>query len=384
METLRSDLVIIGAGATGLRAAITAQTQLKRIVVLNKGPLFASGSTFNNRNNQWGITFATSDRQGEELLRTINTISGGTNDPGLSRILVDESRQAYQDLRDLGVRFTSDSQGKLLRIPPCFHPQPLAAVITSCDQAGRAFASRLDHSRLLLLEHTRVRQLLIHDNTIRGLLASSRLKTFKIDTPTILLATGGDSAVFTPNIVEPGLTGDGYNLLKEAGIPLSNMEYRQRVWEDVDRRKPRFSVSSLWEGRHVFRTAEGEPLDIPTPEEVTRIGRNNHVPISNLQNDRYIDELLIRHITSNPASAIQVYRRGEDQPCHHIYPHVQACNGGVKISAHGETGINGLFAAGEVTTGMHGGDRVGGMMITATQVFGRRAALAAVNYLRST
>lgn len=55
---------------------------------------------------------------------------------------------------------------------------------------------------------------------------------------------------------------------------------------------------------------------------------------------------------------------------------------GVEIGCNGETPVAGLYGAGEVTTGMHGGDRVGGMMITSALVFGRRAGLAAAASVR--
>ena len=59
---------------------------------------------------------------------------------------------------------------------------------------------------------------------------------------------------------------------------------------------------------------------------------------------------------------------------------VQNFNGGVEIDENGFTGVPGLFAAGEITGGVHGSDRPGGNNLTDTQVFGRRAGIAAAYF----
>ncbi len=59
-----------------------------------------------------------------------------------------------------------------------------------------------------------------------------------------------------------------------------------------------------------------------------------------------------------------------------------ASNGGVVIDQNAWTGISGLFACGECAGGMHGANRIGGAMVLATQVFGKRAGISAATYAR--
>ncbi len=384
MSGLDAELTIIGLGIAGLAAALSAQRGLKRILVLTKGRPFLSGSTFYNRNHRWGITYARDDREKELLFRCINKISKGTNNPELSRIAVEYSYDAFITLKKWGVDFLRDSHNGVQRFTPCFIMNPMASVIRDVRQLGAALARRLDPSVVTILGGHEVLELTTSRGQVSRVIATSKGGRVEIRTRAVILASGGGAARITPNIVEPGLTGDGYRLLSKAGVKLKNMEYVQEVWEDCDPLAPRFRLSCFWDGRHTFWSAQGDQIELPPADSDTMKERMGHVPISNLQSDRAFDQLLLDHIPERtPKFAIKVCDKASGTPIHSILPHAQACNGGVEIGPKGETGIHGLFAAGEVTTGMHGGDRVGGMMITSAMVFGKRAANEAVRLISS-
>ncbi len=383
METLDCDLVIVGAGAAGLSAALTAQETSARIILLTKGRLFYSGSSFANLNGRWGLSFAESDSEKEQLLTTINRISHGTNVPELSRILVEDSHGAFLRLRDWGVAFNRHQSGHLLRVAPCFCTKPLAAILESIDQFREIMAQRLDRTRVTVLEECAANLLLIGNQTVTGMIARHGNTEIRVSARAAILASGGNAASYSRNIVEPGLTGDGYQLLRQAGIPLTNMEYHQEVWEDVDRTAPRFASAAFFDSTHRFETADGQEIELPAPETELAVARRSHVPISNLQTDRSFDQPLLDHIGTAAPRPIQVFRGQGNLPENRIIPHVMASNGGVVIGPNGETPLTGLYAAGEIACGMHGGDRVGGMMIAAALVFGRRAAKVALALLRS-
>ncbi len=381
METLHTDLAVVGAGIAGMAAALAAQKHDVRILLVCKGEPGACGSSFANRNRCWGITFAQNDAEREQFFAAIQSVSRGTNLPELSRLLVEESYQAFCALRRWGARFRIQ-EGRLARVPPCFCSVPLAAVVENLPSLAKQLFRRLDPSRAAVLANTTVTDLLVRDNRVTGLLARRGGAEFVVHSRAVLLATGGDAARFPANIVEPNLTGDGYRLLQQAGVPLANMEYRQLVWEDIDPTSPhRFSISTFFDGNHLFVTPDGAAIDLPDPTSLLAPTRRLHVPISNLQPDREFDAQLLAHVGAYPSGAIRVLDRC-GRLRHRIYPHVQASNGGVRIGPHGETPVQGLFAAGEVTTGMHGGDRLGGAMIANCLVFGRRAGNAAARFCR--
>ncbi len=380
IEKIHTDLLIIGAGAAGLSAAIAAQRKVNNILIISKGRPFQSGSTFANINNQWGVTFAENETEQEYLENRINSISKGTNVPYLSRILVQESCSAFEMLHSWGVEFKKDKNGKMSRVAPCFCTEPLAAIIKACKQFAESCKKQIDWDRVKLLPETKAEKLIVKSGNLSGITARHKNKTtINIEAGAAVLATGGNASVFKHHITEPGLTGDGYKLLKdiknEAAVRFSNMNFQQQVWEDISFPKKRFPVSCLWKPGYLFRSKDGEIARLDTLDTAILHGRMTHVPISNLQQDRQVDEILLglcrRH------RAIEVFNSETGQCEYRILPFVQASNGGVVIEENGETTLPGLFAAGEVTTGMHGGDRVGGMMITNCLVFGKRAGEAA-------
>lgn len=381
IETIHVDLVIIGAGLAGVRATIAAQQTLKKIAILTKGRLFSRGSSFLNYNKRWGITHAETDRECDLLLTRINEISQGTNIPHLSEILVAESAAAFQELRSWGVKFLpGNTANHLRRIAPCFCSLPLASIIVNTTQAGAMLSKRLDFRRLVVYENTRAISLQLKNDSISGVIAHHNGSEVFFAAPTVLLATGGNAARLTPSLAEPGLTGDGYELAQNCGLSLTNMEYPQKVWEDVTQKDKRFIVTALWDEKHIFKTAAGNKIELPTQANSLTLSRQQHVPISNLQADRAFDSPLLTALAPNISSAVQVFDKATGRLLYKIFPHAQASNGGITIGPYGDTPIPGLFAAGEVTTGMHGGDRIGGMMITNCLVFGKRAGLAAASY----
>ncbi len=380
MNEQNCNLLIIGAGAAGLAAALVAQKRTGNILILSKGPFLASGSTFRNLNQRWGITFAQDEQEQELLFDAVTNVSKGTNDAELSCLLVQESAKAFRMIQGMGVTFLKQGNA-LLRVSPCFCSYPLAAIINDTGQFAGAIRRHIDFNRVTVLPGTEAAELRQAGNRITGVLACREGREIIIHAQAVILATGGAGGIHQHSITDPGLTGDGHGLLKRAGLRLHNMQFEQQVWEDISPDAHRFSLSAFFDDRYSFCSADGIPLPFPPDDPALLADRRNHVPISNLQGDRRMDQLLLDHLTSESDSAIRVYDRRSKKLINRIYPHFQANNGGIKIGPDGETGIDGLFAAGEITTGMHGGDRIGGMMMTSCFVFGRRAGLAACKYL---
>ena len=384
MQTADTDLVIIGAGLAGFCAALTAQNSIGRIIMLSKGELFATGSSFRNLNGRWGITYAVTAQEQEHLFATINTIARGTNDQILSKILVEESHCAFLRLKDWGVQFAHHPDVGLLRVRPCFAEIPLAAIILEAQQCATSLHRRLDRNVVTCLAQTRAQSIETNQAGTICVIAESKGNPIRIKARAAIIATGGNGATFQHHVVDPGLTGDGYTILQALGVPLKNMEYTQTVWEDImPGPQQRFPQDAFFDGKHLFKNAQGETITLPAPDSALAQSRRQHVPISNLQDDRRFDNLLRSHLGAgrHPLAPIFVHEVNDPSPRYKILPHAMASNGGVAISEWGETGMEGIFAAGEVTTGMHGGDRVGGTMISSCLVFGQRAALRAIQYI---
>lgn len=378
METVNVDLVILGSGISGFSALMTAQDYSKKILLVTKGRLFDSGSTFRNINNRWGMTYGKSDREKAEILTKINFISRNTNVAQLSEILVDESYAAYLRMKDWGVHFLRDSS-RDLRFSPCFLDIPVAAIIENTKQFARVLRRKIDRAQTTLLEEARAVKLLVQGSRCVGCILRTQDNEIQVNAKAVILATGGAAANYQNNIVEPGLTGDGYTMLQHIGLSLQNMEYTQRIWQVIKKGEGNivFTPHILWSDAYEFHDYDGNKLERPSFSQVDTDSRATHTVIANICQDKVIDEFFLQYIAeSAPPRGVKIYSKDTNTFLFEVFPFVQACNGGVVIGPNGETGIGNLYAAGEVTTGMHGGDRMGGMMITSAMVFGHRAAKA--------
>lgn len=380
METISVDLVIIGCGIAGLAALMTAQEKSNNILLVTKGKLFSSGSTFCNINGRWGVSYGKTDAEKTDILNTINSIACGTNIPTLSKILVEESYAAYKRLKKWGVCFLRDSSLVDIRYPACFLSRPVASVIESTRQFAEVIDSLVCRSRVTVMENTRAIELLVDNSSCLGCVLASEGKEIKVLSKAVILATGGAAATYPFNIVEPTLIGDGYEMLKAIEVPLSNMEYVQRLWRMSKRgSEDENSVPNcLWDTSYMYADSKGSPLNNPKFSIELVASRNTHTVIANLWQDKVIDYFFLESIQENSSGGIKVYSKETGRLAFEVLPYVQACNGGVVIGPNGETGIENLYAVGEVTTGMHGGDRLGGMMVTSALVFGHRAAQSAI------
>lgn len=382
---MTANLVILGGGIAGLSAVLAAQEKTAKTLLVTKGTLFGSGSTFVNKNGRWGITYGASEGEKQEIFARINTIARGTNVPDLSEVLVEESHAAYLRLKEWGVRFLRSSTGEDERFAPCFLEIPVASIIESTGQFANVLAGLLDRSVVEIMEGTVAKELTVSGNRCTGCILDQSGKEIKVEADAMILATGGDAANYEENIVEPGLTGDGYLMLSDIGLMLKNMDFVQRIWQtrETAAKEYDFTLSHFWDQNIVFRNGQGNIVDRPefAPELIR--ARMSHAVIANLQEDRAIDNHFLQHCaTSLSGRELFAYARSDGRFLYRIAPCAQACNGGVEIGCFGQTGVESLYAAGEVATGMHGGDRMGGMMICAAMVFGRRAALHALNHRR--
>lgn len=375
MIKLTADIVIVGTGIGGVSALMAAQQSGKDIIVITKGKAFAAGSTFININGRWGLSYAKDDHEKELLFNRITSLSKGFNNQKLSETLVEDSYGAYICLKSWGAKFLQ-KKNKTLRVNPCYLPQPLAVLLESTQKFGCAIKKRIDRSTVRIFEKTEVIKLVVDDKKCTGCLIRHNNQEILVNADAFILATGGNAANYSANIVEKGLTGDGYKLLNDVGVKLKNMECMQRIWQKCQKGLHGFDfpVHHFWSGKYFFKDHLGQAIDVANISEIHKRNRVSHAPIANKQADNEIDKIFLSHIqTPTVGQGIKVYSCDGSMSYTEILPFVQANNGGVEIGMNGETSIENLYAVGELTTGMHGCDRVGGMMICSAIVFARRA-----------
>lgn len=153
MNRIKTDVLVIGGGAAGIRAAVEAASHGVDVTLVNNAPIAASGSTFSRRSRGWGIQALLDDEMRtqpiEKFYNEIVSVGQGLSDPQLVRILVEESGERFKDLLSYGVQFKLAENGRFLRAKGCFSQTERAFITADFDN--------LKHSLLSILQQRRVR-----------------------------------------------------------------------------------------------------------------------------------------------------------------------------------------------------------------------------------
>ncbi len=265
-----------------------------------------------------------------------------------------------------------------------------------------------------VLEHTRVVELVRDGNgRVCGAYALSRQEPLFVRAGAVILASGGAGRIFRHNVNPPTLEGDAWSMAYRAGARLINMEFFQ-VGPAVFNAPLKFIIHShMWRLRPRLTNVLGEeflPRYCPAgidPAEVLDLKAMSY-PFSVRTDAKYLDIAIFKEVMAGrgtssgavffdvthvdretllaraPITYQTLLKAGIDLARDRIEVGlvVQNFNGGILIDADGFTGVEGLYAAGEATGGVHGADRPGGNNLIDTQVFGYRAGRAAADVCR--
>jgi len=389
VETIETDVLIVGAGAAGIRAALAASETGADVIMVAKGDVAQAGSTFSTISRGWGIQALVGKERTQKNLEAfyddIMRVGLGECDPDLVRILVEESGPRFEDLVSYGIRFRKDSCGDYVRAKGCFSDCKRAFLTDDFANLQGSFLSVLRRSAVRVVRGY-VIDLMTGDGACWGAWTVTPAgKVGQIKAKATVLATGGGAGIFEEHLVSEEQIGDGYALAYRAGAELTNLEFIQfmlglkmdgarQFLPLADLRKPGM-LRSL-EGCDLFETC------IPDPRARAEAvhDRQSHFPFSCRDASHHIDIAVAKE---HEQGGRVVWGGGDSmQDCGEVVHFAHAFNGGVKINERAESTIPGLFAAGEVAAGPHGADRIGGCMMTATQVFGRRVGASAAGHAK--
>ncbi|WP_338891733.1 L-aspartate oxidase [Rhodococcus sovatensis] len=389
-----ADLVVVGGGVAGLSAARAASRAGSTVLTVAKtGP-----SDTSTQYAQGGIAvpaeFASADAIGSHVYDTCEA-GGGLCDPVAVRSIVAAGPDAVATLESFGAKFDRGADGGLARTREGGH-RVRRIIHAGGDATGAEVQRALDitsgmaHSGEVLFGTTAVR-VLTTDRGVVGLLVHSGSGYGVIHCPAVLLATGGLGQLYSCSTNPPGATADGISLALDAGADVADLEFVQFhptvLYEAGSTgRRPLVSEAVRGEGAHLVdldgqRFMEGvHPLADLAPRDVVsraiaerlRITGTDHV----LLDARSIDDFHTRF----PTVAASALAAGID-PLVDLVPVAPAAHyscGGIVTDVWGRTGVDGLYAAGEVArTGMHGANRLASNSLLEGLVLGRRAGAAA-------
>ena len=383
IQRINADVLVIGSGAAGLRAAIAARKHGLDVVLASESPVGFRNNTAISRAilTAAGIWKGAGDSAEAHFN---DTIAAGRfiNDRRLVTTMTGAIRQQVYDLMEFGVNFRR-RDGELLvgPMPGHTYPRHVAAEANKGINLTRPMRQYAASVGVKFLEGILVTKLLQAENTVIGVVAiDGKGRVFVISARSTILATGGAGDIYLRTTNAIGLTGDGYALAYEAGAVLRDMEFVQfypTAWGKQGRKMCMYE--GLLPMGAIIRNSLGEDV-------LKRYGMNNVVSVTRdiltrtvmreIVDGRGVKGNVVFDFTTIPGEHVQgLYRSGfmsgEDNlgrlP---VAPTAHFLMGGIRINESSESGIDGLYAAGEVCGGVHGANRLGGNSISETLVFG--------------
>ena len=406
-ETYQSDVLVIGSGGAGCRAAIEADEHNLDVIIVSKGLSFKSGCT-TLAEGGYNAAFAYVDTEDSTQLHLQDTLKGGgyLNDPELARILVEEAPMRLIELEGYGALFDRQESGELNQRP--FGGQTFRRTCFQGDRTGHEMMTALKEEvirrDIQTVEEVMITSLLQdEEDRVGGACGISLRNTNFIifRSKSTIIATGGSGWIYpvTSNAMQK--TGDGYALAWNVGADLIDMEQVQfhptGMLYPESRRGVLVTEAVRGEGGRLtnslgerFMTNYDPRGELATRDVVARAIYNEIM--EGRGTDRggvYLDvthlppELIEEKLETMLLQFLDVGLDIRKEPME-VSPTAHHFMGGARINLHCETNIFNLYAAGEAAGGVHGANRLGGNALAETQVFGRRAGeSAAINASKS-
>lgn len=401
--TKSHDILVIGGGAAGLRAALAAGELVEDVGVISKTHVLRSHSVA----AQGGI--AASLGQREENQRDDweqhfeDTIKGGDDlvDRDACEVLTENASETVIELEHMGVPFNRTEKGKLDQRPFGGHSQPRA--LYAADRTGHAilyalYGENVKRDTKFYNEYF-VLDLITEERTTKGVVAydlkSGDLITFRAKA--VVLATGGCSQVYRVTSSGRASTGDGLGMALRSGIPLEDMEFIQFHPTGLKERGTLITEAARGEGGYL-KNDSGErfmekyepdlmelaPRDVVVRAMVEEINSGRgiggddylHLDLTHLSEEKLRTDLPT--VTQMADDFKNVDPSEEPIP---VQPTAHYCMGGIPTETDGRVRGNAenelwdnLYAAGEAAcVSVHGANRLGTNSLLEAVTFGKKA-----------
>lgn len=386
-----TDVLIIGGGLAGLRAANAVDSHLS-VLVITKGGLDESNSNY----AQGGIAgvLDPADRFEDHVSDTL--IAGGNLcAPDVVDLVVREGPQRIEELVRWGTRFdVADGTLALGREGGHRHDRIVHALgdATGREVMRAVIARTREAPNIDILEHTFTLDLLTHEGRCRGaMIIGSDGRPLMIWAKETILCTGGAGQIYRESTNPPVATGDGTAIAYRAGAELRDMEFVQfhpTVLYIAGSSRSLITEAVRGEGAHLVDAtgyrfmpdydprAELAPRDVVSQAIVRQMAATKQPSV--FLDLSHLDPERVRRRFPGIAGACSKFGLDIATDRIPVRPGAHYVIGGVTVDRQGATSVPGLWAAGEVTsTGLHGANRLASNSLLEGLVYGARAGEAA-------
>jgi len=406
-ETHEHDVLVIGAGGAGLRAAIEALAQGANVGVVCKSLLGKAHTVM----AEGGIAAAMANVDAADDWRTHfrDTMRGGKflNDWRMAQLHAQEAPDRVRELEQWGALFDRTQDGRILQ--RAFGGHSFKRLCHVGDRTGLEMIRTLQDRGVAMgfdvYMECAVTRLLIDDGRIAGAFGywreQGRFVLFKAKA--IVIATGGIGKAWQVTSNSWEYTGDGMALAYEAGADLMDMEFVQfhptgMVWPPgvqgilvTEAVRGEGGILRNRLGERFMEKYDPKRMELSTRDVVARSiytevreGRGSEhggafLDISHKPADYVKKKLPSMYHQFKELADVDITKQPMEvgPTCHYMM-------GGIRVQAEtGAASIPGLFAAGEAAAGLHGANRLGGNSLSDLLVFGRRAGLAAADFAKA-
>ncbi|WP_321284252.1 L-aspartate oxidase [Exiguobacterium profundum] len=370
----KTDILIIGTGLAAVATALHLSKSFS-ILLVSKGEMTESNSDL----AQGGIASAYLEKSSTAHKEDTMLASKNTSCAERVDILVEEGRQAIEEMERFGVRFDHEEGGYALgregahRLNRIFH--------VGGDETGRHVMRQLRQSmpdNVNVLERVLVHDLITKDGKVVGAMAFRDEVPIRIEAGAVVLATGGIGGLIDWTSNTRTVTGDGLVLANRCGAKLTHLQRIQFHPTLLATETPHLVTEALRgagatlvddEGNHVMAH---HPLGSLAPrDDVARV-------LTERMGTVYLDTTNVTRLRERfPKLALTCDKLRIDPHRIPVRPGLHFHMGGIEVDDMGRTGVDGLYAVGEVAdAGIHGTNRLASNSLLECWVFGKRVARA--------
>jgi succinate dehydrogenase / fumarate reductase, flavoprotein subunit len=405
------DVIVVGAGLAGLRAALEVSRQNFHVAVISK--VYPTRS--HSGAAQGGIAAALANTSDDsEYEHMFDTIKGSDylGDQDVIKLFCSEAKKTIYELEHMGVPFSRTSEGQINQRAFGGHSQPRACF--SADITGHVLLHTLFEqclkNNILFFNEFQVLSLIKNESRCQGVIAwdikNGGLHTFH--SKAVLLATGGYGRAWKVTSNAHANTGDGVALILENGLPLEDMEFVQYHPTGLYKHGILLSEAARGEGAYIINKnderfmknyasskMELAPRDVVSRAEQQEINEGRGI---NGEDYVYLDlrhlgkKIILERLPQIYELALNYLKVDAIENPVPIQPTAHYSMGGIPANIHTEviqdssgTILEGLYAAGEAAChSLHGANRLGTNSLQDAATFGRISGVHICRYIKST